>query len=334
MTQHLYFSIIVPVFNRPDEVEELLESLDRQTFTDFDVVIVEDGSDLTCEHVCKKYEQKLRVHYYLKPNSGPGDSRNFGMQHAKGNYFIIFDSDCVVPPGYMQAVNDFLQMSFVDCFGGPDAAHERFTPLQKAINHTMTSFFTTGGIRGGSEKLGKFQPRSFNMGISREVFNKVGGYGDIHPGEDPDLSFRIWKAGFKTALIPNAFVWHKRRINFDKFARQVYKFGVVRVILNKWHPGTGKITYWFPSVLLVGGVLCIIVSVWNPVLMFLPLGYMLLVAIDALRVTKSIKIALLTLPAVCIQFFGYGRGFLEAQWKISIMGRNERSAFPGFFFKK
>ena len=216
----LKYSIIVPVYNRPKEVYELLFSLSNQTFKEFEVLIIEDGSSEKCESVCDKFQDKLNITYIYKDNSGPGSSRNFGMEKAGGDYFIIFDSDCLIPEEYMLEVNTFLQNDYADCFGGPDAAHESFSNTQKSINYAMTSFFTTGGIRGGSEKLGKFQPRSFNMGISKKVFETVGGYGKIHPGEDPDLTFRIWEAGFKTSLIEKAHVYHKRRIDFKKNGTQ------------------------------------------------------------------------------------------------------------------
>ena len=199
------YSLIIPVYNRPDEVDELLESLTKQTYKEFEVLIIEDGSSIPCKEVCDKYASELRLTYIFKPNSGPGPSRNFGMEKATGNYFIIFDSDCIIPPGYMLAVQKGLTANYVECFGGPDAAHDSFSDIQKAINYTMTSFFTTGGIRGGSESLGKFQPRSFNMGISKKAFEQVGGFGKIHPGEDPDLTFRIWEKGFNTTLIKDAF---------------------------------------------------------------------------------------------------------------------------------
>src|SRR5690606_5718482 len=203
----MYFSFIIPVYNRPDEINELLQTLTKQTYTsDFEVVVIEDGSTINCQSVVDEYINKLNISYYFKTNSGPGDSRNYGMRVAKGDYFIILDSDCLIPENYLVEVNTYLNNSFVDCFGGPDAAHESFSDVQKAINQTMTSVLTTGGIRGASEKLGKFQPRSFNMGISKEAFEASGGFGKIHPGEDPDLSIRLWKMNFKTALIPNAYV--------------------------------------------------------------------------------------------------------------------------------
>lgn len=334
MGRKINYSLIIPVYNRPDEIDELLSSLTIQTFKEFEVLVIEDGSTEPCEEVCSKYMDQLNLQYIFKPNSGPGPSRNFGMEKANGDYFIIFDSDCIIPSEYMQEVDNFLQENYVDCFGGPDAAHESFSNTQKSINYTMTSFLTTGGIRGGSEKLGKFQPRSFNMGISKKAFEHVGGYGKIHPGEDPDLSFRFWEAGYQTALIPKAHVYHKRRIDFGKFAKQVYKFGVVRVILNKWHPGTGKITYWFPTVFSLGysGWLILSLLVYPPAAL-LNLLYVFLLFVDALRATGSVSISVGAVQAAFIQFFSYGWGFLRSQWNLNVLKRDEKEAFPGFFFK-
>ncbi|MCB0480775.1 MAG: glycosyltransferase [Flavobacteriales bacterium] len=333
MKKDLSFSIIVPVYNRPDEVRELLESLKKQTFKTFEVLIIEDGSTEKCEDVCDLYRSDLNIRYIFKANSGPGPSRNFGMEQAKGNYFIIFDSDCLIPEEYMYEVNRFLTDTYVDCYGGPDAAHDSFSDTQKSINYAMTSFFTTGGIRGGSEKLGKFQPRSFNMGLSRDVFEKVGGYGKIHPGEDPDLTFRIWEAGFTTSLIKKAHVYHKRRIDFQKFSKQIYKFGVVRVILNKWHPHSKKITYWFPTVFSIGFIGNIFLSLWVPNLIFFNWIYIIALFLDALIKTKRINIAVGAVVAAFIQFFSYGWGFLKSQFRINILNMEEKKAFPGFFFK-
>ena len=249
----MLFSLIIPVYNRPDEVEELLESLVKSTYNaDFEVVLVEDGSTLRCDEVVSKFNNQLSISYYYKENSGPGDSRNYGMQKAKGDYFIIFDSDCIIPKQYLNEVTAELQSNYVDCFGGPDGALDSFSDIQKAINFTMTSFLTTGGIRGGSEKIGKFQPRSFNMGLSRKAFEASNGFGNMHPGEDPDLSIRLWELGFETRLFTKAFVYHKRRIDWDKFTVQVSKFGKARPILNTWYPKYNKLTFFFPSVFIIG----------------------------------------------------------------------------------
>ena len=249
----MYFSIIIPVYNRPDEIKELLDSLVQTDYKeDFEVVIIEDGSSLTCENIINLYNSKLNISYFNKENTGPGDSRNFGMKKAKGEYFLIFDSDCIIPKNYLSEVSKQLKQEYVDCFGGPDRAMPSFSNLQKAIDFTMTSFLTTGGIRGGSEKIDRFQPRSFNMGLSKKAFEVSKGFGNIHPGEDPDLSIRLWKLGFDTKLFSDAFVYHKRRIDWDKFYLQVNKFGKARPILNSWYPKYNKITYFLPSVFIVG----------------------------------------------------------------------------------
>lgn len=331
----MYFSFIIPVYNRPDEIDELLQSLVHQTYTnDFEIVVVEDGSSVSCKDVVNKYLNQLNVSYYFKKNSGPGDSRNYGMKVAKGNYFIILDSDCIIPENYLVEVDVFLTNNYVDCFGGPDAAHDSFSDVQKAINQTMTSVLTTGGIRGASEKLGKFQPRSFNMGISKEAFEASGGFGKIHPGEDPDLSIRLWKMNFKTALIPNAHVFHKRRIDWEKFYKQVNKFGKARPILNQRYPEYSKITYWFPAVFMVGfyiSVLFVIVGI--NVFFYCYLLYFLTLFIETLVKTKNLKIGFLTIIATFIQFFGYGAGFLYSYFLLNIKKQDPELAMPEMFFK-
>ena len=260
----LEFSFIIPVYNRPVEVKELLDSfLEVEGGDDVEIVIVEDGSNETSEGIVKTYQDKLNISYYFKPNSGPGDSRNYGMQKAKGNYFIILDSDVILPSNYLTEAKESLEALYFDCFGGPDAAHDSFTNLQKAINFAMTSFITTGGIRGGDKQVENFQPRSFNMGLSKEAFEATGGFGKIHPGEDPDLSLRLHKLGFKTTLINTAFVYHKRRISWSKFYKQVYKFGMVRPILNQWHPKSRSIVYWFPTVFSLGLLIAVILAFFN-----------------------------------------------------------------------
>ncbi len=333
---NLYFSFVIPVYNRPNEIHELLVSLTKQTYSkSFEVVIVEDGSTLSSENVVEDFQERLSISYYQKDNSGPGDSRNYGMQRAKGNYFIILDSDCILPPQYLVEAEKTLRDSFVHCYGGPDGAHESFTDVQKAINYAMTSFLTTGGIRGGKKAVDKFQPRSFNMGLSKEVFQKVGGYGNIHPGEDPDLTIRIWNAGYDTKLIPEAFVFHKRRIDWRKFYTQVNKFGLVRPILNKWHPETKKITYWFPTlfcIFFLASIVLLFIGFRLPI-MFLGF-YFGVLFIDALLKNKSFYIALLSIWAVCIQFAGYGYGFIKSTVKIIFSNKDVEMLFPALFFKK
>ena len=329
------YSIIVPVYNRPDEMEDLLESLAVQTVHNFELLVVEDGSSVPCKEVCDAYAEKFPITYFFKSNSGPGDSRNFGMGKAKGEYLLFFDSDCVIPPDYFEKVEAHLQKRPLDAYGGPDSADESFTDVQKAINYAMTSIFTTGGVRGKENKLDQFQPRSFNMGVRKEVYERVGGFGDIHPGEDPDWSYRIMNAGFRVGLIPEAFVYHKRRIDFSKFIKQVYKFGVVRVILMKWFPDKTKLTYFFPTAFLLGSVGLLLLGGLVSKLFWLPFTFLkILLFVDAFRLNKSLKIAVLAVLASFIQLYAYGWGFLKSFWRIKVLRIEERKAFPGFFFKK
>ncbi|CAM3690300.1 glycosyltransferase [Flavobacterium saliperosum S13] len=332
----MYFSFIIPVYNRPDEVEELLKSLAEQNYhEDFEVVIVEDGSTVPCREVVKKYEGKLFISYFNKPNSGPGDSRNFGMKHAMGSYFLILDSDCILPENYLTSVDKNLKKQFVDCFGGPDNALDSFSSVQKAINFTMTSFLTTGGIRGGSEKIGKFQPRSFNMGLSKAAFEASGGFGNIHPGEDPDLSIRLWKLGFKTKLFKDSYVYHKRRIDFSKFYTQVNKFGKARPVLDSWYPKHSKITFWFPTLFIVGFVIALILYAFGfTIAIKVYIAYFLLLFWIGSVENMSLWIGFLTVFAAIFQFVGYGVGFLQSFFKVKLMKQQPEAAFPELFFKK
>lgn len=331
----LNISFIIPVYNRPDEIEELLQSfVDQKTNYPYEIVIVEDGSSNTSKHIVKLFSNQLNISYFFKDNSGPGDSRNFGMQQAKGNYFIILDSDCILPPHYMDAVLTSLNKNYVDCFGGPDAAHKSFSNLQKAINFSMTSFITTGGIRGNKNSVDTFQPRSFNMGISKEAFEKSKGFGRIHPGEDPDLSIRLWNLGYKTKLIPEAYVYHKRRISWSKFYTQVNKFGMVRPILNKWHPKTKKLTYWFPSLFVIGLIISIALLLLGLKHLFLLyVIYFVLAFIVSLIETKSLSVAIMSMFAIGIQFFGYGYGFIKSTFHIGVLNKEPEEIFPNLFFK-
>ena len=331
----MYFSIIIPVYNRPDEIKELLESLLVSNYDkEYEIVIVEDGSTVTCSNEIENFIGKLNISYYFKENSGPGDSRNFGMKKSKGDYFIIFDSDCIIPKEYLTEVENELTANYVDCFGGSDAALDSFSAIQKAINFAMTSFLTTGGIRGGSEKLTKFQPRSFNMGISKKAFEDSTGFGNIHPGEDPDLSIRLWKLGYETRLFSKAIVYHKRRIDWDKFSVQVNKFGKARPILNSWYPEYSKLTYYFPSLFIIGFSISIFLFLFGiefPILCYLL--YFGLIFIFSSIQNKSFKIGFLSVIAASKEFFGYGRGFLESYIKVILLKQKPEIAFPELFFK-
>jgi len=313
------YSIIVPVFNRPDEVDELLESLSSQTLTDFEVVIVEDGSQIPCKDVCDKYANILDLHYYFKENSGPGQSRNYGVERAQGEYVIILDSDAVTPPGFMQAIDDELKRQPTDAWGGPDAAHESFSDIQKAISYAMTSFFTTGGIRGGKKQLDKkFYPRSFNLGVRREVYQQLGGFTTERfskmslYGEDIDFSLRIYKNGYNCRLFPEAWLWHKRRTDFRKFWRQVYNSGYARINLWRKYPEALKPVHALPAVFTIGVAGLLLFSVFS-VLALIPLIlYSALIFIDSTIRNKSVMVGLKSIPAAFIQLIGYGVGFLES----------------------
>lgn len=332
----MLLSLIIPVYNRPDEIEELLESLTVQTYKeDFEVVIIEDGSTIPCTDVVGAYSSKLQISYYPKANSGPGDSRNYGMRKAKGDYFIILDSDCIIPPGYLQSVADNLDAGFVDCFGGPDAAIDSFSDVQKAINFTMTSFITTGGVRGKSEKIEKFQPRSFNMGLSKAAFEASGGFGNIHPGEDPDLSIRLWKMGYGTRLFSDSYVYHKRRIDWEKFHRQVNKFGKARPILDLWHPEYKKATFLFPSLFILGLAVSLILLLINvQIFLYIYILYFVLILAVSSVQNKSLTIGALSVMAAFIQFYGYGTGYLASFVSVHIFRQKPEEAFPELFFRK
>lgn len=331
----LFYSFIIPVYNRPDEVRELLHSMSELDFKEpFEIVIVEDGSTTSSEAVVRKFSEHLDITYLPTTNTGPGDSRNFGMKNAKGNYFLILDSDVILPTHYLSEVDESLKKNFVHCFGGPDAAHPNFTPIQKAINYTMTSFLTTGGIRGKKGMVGKFQPRSFNMGISEEAFKASGGFGKIHPGEDPDLALRLQKMNFETALFPEAFVYHKRRIDWDHFYDQVYKFGLVRPILSKWHPDSEKLTYWFPAVFSLGMFLAVVLLIFKlQFLVYAYFTYFFVILLDASIRNRSLQIGVFSIWASLIQFSSYGLGFCRSTYYIRIRKEDPEKRFPLLFFK-
>ena len=329
------YSFIIPVYNRPDEVDELLQSMTRQTLTDFEVIVVEDGSVRDCKNVCDSYAGRLDLHYHMKENSGPGQSRNYGAERARGEYLIILDSDVVLPDGYLQSVDDELKARPADAFGGPDCAHPSFTPTQKAISYSMTSFFTTGGIRGGKKKMDKFYPRSFNMGIQRDVYMALGGFSRMRFGEDIDFSIRIFKAGHACRLFPGAWVWHKRRTDFRKFFRQVYNSGIARINLYKKYPESLKIVHLMPAAFTAGTALLVVLAavMCQPLWLAPIVLYALMILADSSLQNRSLRIGLLSVAAAFVQLTGYGLGFFNAWWKRCVRGGNEFSAFDKTFYK-
>lgn len=327
------YSVVIPVYNRPDEVDELLQSLCGQTYQNFEVVVVEDGSAIPCKQVVEKYAEMLDVHYFEKPNSGPGQTRNYAAGRSRGEYLLILDSDCILPETYLAAVEAELLREPADAFGGPDRAHDSFSDVQKAINYAMTSFFTTGGIRGGKKKMDKFYPRSFNMGVRAEVYKALGGFSAMRFGEDIDFSIRIFKGGYRCRLFPEAWVWHKRRTDLKKFFKQVHNSGIARIDLYKKYPESLKLVHLLPAVFTVGVVMVLLVAFICPWSLLLLALFAVVIFIDASIRNKSIKIGALSVIAAFIQLTGYGSGFLRAWWKRCICGGKSFSAYEKTFYK-
>ncbi|MCD7936316.1 MAG: glycosyltransferase, partial [Tannerellaceae bacterium] len=309
-----FFSIIIPVYNRPDEVDELLHSLAEQTHRDFEVIIVEDGSQISSQQVVRKYQGQIALSYYRIPNGGPGQARNYGAKQAKGNYLVFLDSDCILPPHYMETVETELKATHADAFGGPDRAAASFTNIQKAINYSMTSFFTTGGIRGGKKEMDKFYPRSFNMGIGRGAYEALGGFSPMRFGEDIDFSIRIYEAGYKVSLFRSVWVYHKRRTDWRKFFRQVYNSGIARINLYKKYPFSLKPVHLLPALFTIGCLFFLIEAFFCSYSLLPLVGYAGLVGLDSTFRNNSLRVGVLSILASYIQLVGYGTGFLSAVW--------------------
>lgn len=330
----MQLSLIVPVFNRPGEVDELLGSLLAQSPVDYEIILVEDGSTQPAEKVACAYEDRLPLRYFAKSNSGPGLSRNYGAERARGQYFIFLDSDCVLPPGYLQAVAAFLRAHpETDVFGGPDRARADFSPIQKAINYSMTSFLTTGGIRGGKRQMEKFHPRSFNMGLSRRAYQATGGFSDMRFGEDIDLSIRLHRQGFPSALIPDAFVYHKRRSTFRQFFKQVFNSGVARIHLQIKHPGTLRLVHLFPFVFALGWALGLLAAgVGWPWLAVAYGLYLIAILGHSTVLNRSLLVGILSVGSSFIQLTAYGWGFAYAAWKRWVLRRGAFVSFERTFY--
>ncbi len=336
MTADIRFSIIIPVYNRPDEMKELLDSLVNQTYKNFELVVVEDGSSVSSEELCKSYSHQIDISYYYKENQGPSIGRNYGLERAKGNYFLFFDSDCILPPHYMETIHRELSNNFVDCYGGPDGAMDNFSNFQKAVSYAMTSFFTTGGIRGGKKQVHQFHPRSFNLGFSEKVYKNTGGFPvtTMHPGEDMVFAIEVIQRGFKTRLVRDAYVFHKRRISFKKFYKQVFGFGKTRYIISKHYPNTFKLFFLFPSVFTLGVIFSVILALLVNFLFIVPLlFYFLLIFIDASVRNRSINIGIQATAASFIQLYAYGCGFFDAFYKLEILHKDEFGVMNKGFYE-
>lgn len=331
---NINFSLIIPLYNRPGEIDELLKSLTLQSRQGFEVVVVEDGSDIPSRDIVGKYDQQLDITYLTKANGGPGPARNYGAKHARGNYLVFLDSDCLIPPQYIESVTERLNANYSDAYGGADKAHPSFTLVQKSINYSMTSFLTTGGIRGRKNSMEKFHPRSFNMGISKAVFASLDGFSRMRFGEDVDLSMRIMKAGYTTQLIEQAFVYHKRRTNYRRFFKQVLNSGIARINLGKLHPGTLKLVHTLPAAfVLVSALLIFLAILWSPGFIIPLVLYFIVVFVDAAFRERSAAVGFLSIIAVVTQLTGYGSGFVLAFGRRIILKEDEFQAFKDTFYK-
>jgi len=331
--KNMFYSIIIPVYNRPDELDELLYSLSRQTYTNFEIIAVDDGSSIPCKNIVEKYNQELPIRYFYKSNSGPGQSRNYGANESNGDYLIFLDSDCIVPSQYLATIENELLENKVDLFGGPDRAHFSFSNIQKAINYSMTSVLTTGGIRGNKKSIDRFYPRSFNMGVRKEAFEKIGGFSDMRFGEDIDFSIRVLNNGYQSRLLVNSWVYHKRRTDFKKFFKQVFNSGMARVDLWKRHSKSLKIVHILPTLFILYFLVCVLLSYcfW-----FISIPFLLFVAlifIDALVKTKSVTVSLLSICSSFIQLAAYGSGFVFAVLKNIFLKSKKYSAFDDTFYQ-
>ncbi len=319
----MFFSIIIPLYNRPQEIKELLETLTHQTYKQFEVLVIEDGSTNDAAAIVKNFADVLDLQYFVKPNEGQGFTRNYGFERAKGDYFVIFDSDCLIPPHYLETVNNYLKTNWLDAYGGPDDAHPSFTPTQKAISYSMTSPFTTGGIRGNKKGIGQFHPRSFNMGIARHVWENIGGFIITRSGEDIEYSIRIHNNGYKIGLIPDAKVFHKRRTDFVQFFKQLHFFGRARINIYKFFPKELKAVHFFPAVFTLGLLFTLIINFINPAIAevcnFFVAVYILLIFFHAWWKNKSAKVAFLSIIAAFTQLTAYGIGFVQDFWKRVIL---------------
>lgn len=326
------YSIIVPVYNRPEEIRELLESLTQQTYDQFEVILVDDGSTDRCETIARAFSERLTLSYFWKENSGPGLTRNFGAKKSSNDFFIFFDSDCIIPTHYMETVDQYLEQHDIDAYGGPDRADTSFTYTQKAINYSMTSFLTTGGIRGGNKSIDRFYPRSFNMGISREGFAEVGGFSSMRFGEDVDLSLRLEEADLHSILIEEAYVYHKRRTTLKSFFKQVFNSGIARYNLTRRHPGSLKLVHLLPSAFVLYLATTILLTPFFPELWLPILFALVLFTADSLRTTHNLPVALLSSITSVIQISGYGLGLIWAVIKHQIFKNEELSAFKDTFY--
>ena len=345
ITKIIKYSIIVPSFNRADEIEELIGSITRLKFDRerFELVIVDDGSTDHTLNLLEKYKNEIgdNLVYFTQKNQGPGAARNTGMSKAKGDFFIFVDSDCTVPENWLTEIDISAQANRADAFGGADTYSDDFSPLLKAINYSMTSFITTGGLRGKKgKKLAKFYPRSFNMGLTRQLWEKIGGFGSLRHGQDIEFSNRILKSGAVVVFVEKASVFHKRRTNIRRFYKQVFNWGVARINLYKIDNTMLEPLHALPALITLLTILTIILSlVFSPLRILVYAGLILALIIlgvsmlDAIRMYKQLKPALLLPLIMPAQIFGYGLGFIYNYTRRIIFNKKEKIGFKKSYYK-
>jgi len=339
------FSIIIPSFNRVDEITALLVSMEELRFprSQFELIIADDGSTDETLHFIKSYSSASGLNLILvsQSNQGPGAARNLGVAAASGDFFIFIDSDVTVPGHWLEEISKQLQLEGGQAFGGPDTYRDDFPALLKAINHSMNSFLTTGGLRGKKGKsLARYYPRSFNMGLSRALWEKTGGFSKLRHGQDIEFSHRLHQAGAKILFIPKAFVFHKRRTSLKKFFKQVFNWGVARINLYKMNPSMLEPLHALPAVASAGYLLLSLMAFFHPVLkqiwlVFSAFGLLLLLfsSAQALRQYRSIAVALYVPLVIPIQIFGYGIGFIYNFIRRVIFRKNLTTGFLKNYYR-
>lgn len=333
----MLYSLIIPVFNRPDHIEALLKCLVKQTFRDFEILIIESGSSIKSDKIVETFSQQINIRYFFKGNDGQGFSRNYGMERAQGDYFVILDSDILLDENYLENLNNHLTTKYLDCFGGPDRLHPDSNNIQKAVNYCMTSIFTTGGTRGQSKSVGKYYPRSFNMGFSRKVYEATMGYKIPYLGEDMELSMRIQALGFSTGLVPTAYVYHERKKTFSGFYKQMHWFGRARINIYSFFPQSLKLIHSLPVGFLLYFAITLISAFYSPFLfmaMATPLIlYFAAIFIDASLQYNSLIIGFLSIYGAFLLMAGYGIGFLTDFYK-KVLIKKKNAPLSNFSDKK
>ncbi len=342
MINDIFISVITPSYNRASELEHLMRSISAQSIDHnlFELIISDDGSTDDTEALINSWQEKasFSIKYISQENKGPGAARNHGLEKSIGELILFIDSDCEAHPKWIETIVDEYHKSEFDACGGPDGGKKDFTLLQKAIDYSMTSFFTTGGMRGHSEKMiSKFYPRTHNMGVKRDKYEAVGGFGNLRHGQDIEFSHRIRTSGGKIRFIKNALVYHRRRTSLRQFIKQVFNWGVARINLGKIDTAMLEPVHFLPSLSILLSLFIILIIYqldWGIseifLLFFSPLSIICLLGALNKKDLRVFPILLLVIP---IQIFGYGLGFLQAYIRRFIFNEAELVGFKKNYYK-